>query len=167
MLALLEYGRRALRRIAIVKIGQCIDNPMSPSLKTVYLLYRPGCDHTPGYHRARIPYGSEREKGNDRPSKNARPPLDARRPLQPLLLKSGLDGIHYDEPPCADPHAARGVGSGGETSLLPDYVLSSTDQRSPSATSLMILFRSLSKAAIYRVRNSLSATLPNNPKGAL
>ncbi len=57
-------------------------------------------------------------------------------------------------------------GPGEQTSLLPDYVLSSTDQRSPSATSLMILFRSLSKAAIYRVRNSLSATLPNNPKGA-
>ncbi len=41
--------------------------------------------------------------------------VDARGPLRPFLFKSGLETpwIHYDEPPCADPHVARGVGGGG------------------------------------------------------
>ncbi len=37
--------------------------------------------------------------------------VDARGPLRPFLFKSGLETpcMHYDEPPCADPHVVHGV----------------------------------------------------------
>ena len=67
--------------------------------------------------------------------------------------KAAVDVPSYDEPPCADPHAARGVGSGGRETAYP--IRPHSVQATPSVGQVLALLH-----PEFRLGNTLFA--PNH-----